>query len=255
MKKILENIINLFKKKIQKENVDNMQEEDNTLENNDNNNEIMPESTNNIPETVIYIDNGHGNDTPGKRSPYSSKGIKPELDFYEYKWNREIANEIYNSLKGMGYDVRLLVTEDNDISLKERVNRVNKMCSQVGKDKVILVSVHSNAAGSGSEWKDARGWSAYTTKGTTKSDKLAEYLYAEAEKNFKGLKIRTDKSDGDKDWESDFYILKNTNCPAVLTENFFYDNIEDLKYILSDEGRKMVIKTHVDGIINYLNAI
>ena len=98
----------------------------------------------------------------------------------------------------------------------------------------------------------AKGWSAFTTKGNTKSDIIAEYLYTEAEKNFVGRKIRTDKSDGDKDWEINFYICKKTKCPAVLTENFFYDNEDDVKYILSEEGRKAVIKTHIDGITNYI---
>ena len=45
---------------------------------------------------------------------------------------------------------------------------------------------------------------------------------------------------------------KNQNVPAVLTENFFYDNEDDVKYILSEEGRKAVIKTHIDGITNYI---
>ena len=34
-------------------------------------------------------------------------------------------------------------------------------------------------------------------------------------------KIRKDNSDGDPDKEYNFYILKHTQCPAVLTENFF----------------------------------
>ena len=30
------------------------------------------------------------------------------------------------------------------------------------------------------------------------------------------------------------------------------DNEDDVKYILSEEGRKAVIKTHIDGITNYI---
>ena len=146
----------------------------------------------------------------------------------------------------------MLVTEDIDISLTERANRVNKVCAEYGSGNVILISVHANAAGNGQKWMTAKGWSAFTTKGNTKSDTIAEYLYAEAEKNFVGRKIRTDKSDGDKDWETNFYICQKSKCPAVLTENFFYDNEDDVKYILSEEGRKAVIKTHIDGITNYI---
>ena len=48
------------------------------------------------------------------------------------------------------------------------------------------------------------------------------------------------------------YIIKNTKCPAILTENFFYDNIEDVKFITSKEGKRKIIDMHVDAIVNYL---
>lgn len=203
-------------------------------------------------QVKILIDNGHGNNTLGKRSPYSMYKVEPSIDFYEYKWNREIAQKIVNELINKGYNADLLVTEDIDISLTERANRVNKVCNEFGKENVILVSIHSNAAGNGQQWMAAKGWSAFTTKGHTQSDTLAEYLYDEAEKNFCDRKIRIEESDGDRDWETNFYICQKTKCPAVLTENFFYDNEDDVKYILSEEGRKAVIKTHIDGIINYI---
>lgn len=203
----------------------------------------------------ILIDNGHGNNTGGKRSPYSLYGVEPAIDFYEYKWNREIAKEIVEGLKQRGYNADLLVTEDIDISLTERTNRVNNVCNEFGKENVLLISIHANAAGNGKKWMTAKGWSAFTTKGHTQSDTLAEYLYDEAEKNFYDRKIRVEESDGDRDWETNFYICQKTKCVAVLTENFFYDNVDDVEYILSEEGKKNVIKTHVNGIINYVNDI
>lgn len=204
------------------------------------------------PNVKILVDNGHGNNTEGKRSPYSLCKVEPAIDYYEYKWNREIAKPIVDGLKELGYNADLLVPEDNDVSLTERANRVNEVCEEYGSGNVILISIHANASGNGQKWMAAKGWSAYTTRGTTKSDTIAEYLYAEAEKNFVGRKIRTDKSDGDKDWEANFYICRKSKCPAVLTENFFYDNVDDIKYILSEEGRQAVIKTHIDGITNYI---
>lgn len=200
----------------------------------------------------ILIDNGHGENTYGKRSPYSANKVEPEIDFFEYKWNREISELIINELTTLGYNVENLTPENIDISLTERVARVNKFCNEYGKSNVILVSVHANAAGDGSKWMTAKGWSAYTSKGQTNSDKLADYLYEEAEKNFPDRKIRTDYQDGDKDWEENFYICQKTKCIAVLTENFFYDNVDDVNYILSDEGKNAVVKTHVDGIRKYI---
>lgn len=224
-------------------------------ENNSNISDIEDNMQELVSNMIILIDNGHGKNTPGKRSPYSLCGEEPPLDFYEYEWNREIAKRIVDTLKELKYDARLLVTEIEDISLKDRVKRVNEICKEHGISNVILISIHSNAAGNGTKWMNAEGWSAYTTKGKTKSDILAEYLYDEAEKNFTDRKIRTDKSDGDRDWESDFYIIYNSKCPSVLTENFFYDNVEDLMYIQSTNGKDAIVKTHVDGIINYIKSI
>ena len=64
---------------------------------------------------------------------------------------------------------------------------------------------------------------------------------------------KTDIADGDRDWEEDFYILRKSWCPAVLTENFFMDCKTDLAYLLSVEGKRAVVTTHVEGIIEWLS--
>lgn len=192
----------------------------------------------------ILIDNGHGENTPGKRSP---DGV-----LREYLYTREIADDVVRELAKRGYDAERIVKENVDVSLSERARRANEFCGKLGASNVILISVHCNAAGNGSEWMKARGWSAYTTKGKTKADDLANCLYDAAESVFVGQKIRKDMSDGDPDWEENFYILQKTKCAAVLTENFFQDNKDDVCFLLSTEGKQQVVKAHVDGIIKYL---
>lgn len=208
---------------------------------------------------VILIDNGHGKNTSGKCSPLlKSSNIKVYDEFIEddrfkeWKYTRFIADDIVNKLQAMGYDARLLVKEDTDISLIERVKRINKICTEKGAANVLVVSVHANAAGNASKWMEGRGWECYTTIGKTNSDVLAEFLYGRARKNLQGQKMRCDFSDGDSDKESNFTIIKNANCVAVLTENFFYDNKEDLKYMTSDEGVHAIVRTHIEGIIDYI---
>lgn len=197
----------------------------------------------------ILIDNGHGITTKGKRSP---DGL-----FREYKYCREIALEAVKRLKAQGYDAELLVPEDADIPLGERANRVNAWCDRLGAKNVCLVSIHNNAAGDGSRWMTATGWEAWTTKGQTQGDKLADCLYDAAERvlygiGLKNLKIRTDLTDGDRDKEENFTILKRSKCAACLTENFFQDNKADVEWMLSDAGRDSIVRLHVDGIKEYV---
>ena len=93
----------------------------------------------------------------------------------------------------------------------------------------------------------------FTCSGQTESDRLAECLCQAAIKNFPGRRIRTDFSDGDSDWEEQFYILRKSWCPAVLTENFFMDSRSDLEYLQSRAGKQAVVDTHVEGIVEWLS--
>ena len=192
----------------------------------------------------ILIDPGHGIDTPGKRSP---DGL-----FREYLWNRQVADLILEGLVSAGIDASLVVTETNDVSLRNRVNRVNTICNRLGASNVLLVSIHANAAGNGSAWMNARGWSCYTSKGNTKTDQVAECLYDAFEEEFQDRNIRKDMSDGDRDWEENFYVLQKSKCPAVLLENFFYDNREECAWMLKEETKRRIASAAVKGIIKYI---
>ena len=152
-------------------------------------------------------------------------------------------------------DEELLVPEDDDIPLSGRVGHISAHCLTLVKKNVIVVSIHVNAAGNGTKWLNATGWSVFTCSGQTESDKLAECLCESAIKNFPGRRIRTEMSDGDRDWEKDFYILRKSWCPAVLTENFFMDSRSDLEYLQSRAGKQAVVDTHVEGIVEWLEAI
>ena len=102
----------------------------------------------------ILIDNGHGIDTKGKRSP--------DGQLLEYAQNRLLAGRIVTDLQARGLDASLLVPEETDISLPERCRRVNEWCRQLSKDNVLLISIHCNAAGRGDRWLSARGSNCYS---------------------------------------------------------------------------------------------
>lgn len=197
-------------------------------------------------KTIILIDAGHGKETPGKKSP--------DGKFQEWKWNREIAAAVVAKLRRLGILAYSIIgpEENEDVPLSERCRRVNTYCQEHGAGNCAFISIHSNAAGNGRDWAKAKGWSAYTSKGQTKGDILADYLYDAAEEEFTDRKIRCDKSDGDRDWEENFYVLKHTACPAVLTENFFYDNKEECEWLLSDDAKRRIVEVHVGAIFNYV---
>ena len=193
----------------------------------------------------ILIDPGHGRNTPGKCSP--------DGRFREYQYTREIAAAVVARLQALGHDAEVLVPEFEDIPLAERVRRVNAWCRRLGKNNVVLVSVHVDAAGSDGQWHTATGWSCYTSPGQTSGDRLADCLYHAAEKYLQGHKIRTDYSDGDPDKEAGFYILNRTKCPAALVECGFMDNRESLQFIVSSDGRKANVSVIVDGILVFIS--
>lgn len=190
----------------------------------------------------IIIDNGHGRDTAGKRSP--------DGRLLEYAYAREIAVRLERELKARGYDAQRIVPEENDISLKERCNRANRIYAAAGK-KAILVSIHCNAAGADGKWHDTRGWSAYVSRNASKKSKeLACRLIDAAETQ--GLKVRR-YSQNEPYWTQNLAICRDTNCPAVLTENLFQDNREDVDYLLSEKGKQTIVELHMNGIMEYLD--
>lgn len=196
----------------------------------------------------ILVEAGHGN------PPLTGIGSKqsPDGRLKEYVYCREVVAEVVKRLRAQGYDAENTVPEKGDVSLGERCARVNAWCDRLGAKNVVFVSIHNNAAGCG-QWMNARGWEAWTSKGQTQGDKLADCLYDAAQKYLPaGTKIRTDLTDGDRDKESNFTVVYRTKCPACLTENLFQDNREDVDYLLSEAGREAIITLHVEGIKAYV---
>lgn len=192
---------------------------------------------------IILLDGGHGENTPGKQSP---DGL-----LKEYAYTREIVKRVFNSLKELGYEPYILVPEINDISLNTRVKRANNIYNASGK-KAILVSIHCNAAGADGKWHSANGWSVFVAQNASANSKRLANCLKKAADDQK-LKVRIQYPNKSY-WVQSLAICRDTNCPAVLTENMFQDNKEDVQFLLSEEGKKKITELHVKGIINYLNG-
>lgn len=212
--------------------------------------------------TKVLIDNGHGTATSGKRSP--------DGRLIEGRYAREIARRLGEELEERGVPYALITPEMEDTPLATRVYRANTYHRQ-HHDGTVFISLHSDAA-PGSGWHSARGFAVWTSRGATKADKLAECIYEAAETCLshyirsieKGVEegkyskstraLRMDKSDGDKDYEADFYVLKHTIMPAVLVEMFFHDNRDDVEWALSPEGKSAIVNALLDGICKFIGA-
>lgn len=206
-------------------------------------NEAKP-VTNPYKGWVVLFDNGHGSNTPGKCSP--------DKRLMEWKYAREIVEAVERQLKLEGVDVRRIVTEDRDISLGERCRRVNALCTKYGSKNVVLASVHVNAAGDDNKWHDARGFSVYVSKKCSANSKRLGKLFTEEaiKQNLMGNRWIP----GEKYWQANYKIITDTSCPAVLTENLFQDNKEDVDFLLSKEGREKIVNLHVEVIKKYLKG-
>lgn len=191
---------------------------------------------------IVILDNGHGVNTPGKCSP--------DRTLLEYKWAREMVDLLVKEFQKHGIQAIKLVPEETDISLSQRVKRANQIYKDNNK-QAILISVHCNAAGADGKWHNATGWSVFISQNASSNSKrLARCLYEQAEKmELKGNRCVPKE----KYWVKSLAMCRDTNCPAVLTENMFQDNKDDVKLLLSDEGKRKIVDTHVQGVLAYLN--
>ena len=216
---------------------------------------------------TVILGTAHGKNVAGKRSP---DGI-----FEEWQYSREIVERLREELAKRDDLVDVFVDIPaaevplpQQAELTRRVRYVNQLCAHRHTERCIYVSIHVDAASSG-EWKNAGGWTAYTSPGRTRSDILATYLYEAAEKHLSGYAakmedgkkkglygsnqkpFRKDTTDGDPDKEANFYVLVRTKCAAVLTENLFQDNKADVAFLTSEEGKKAIVALHKEAILRF----
>lgn len=208
----------------------------------------------------VYLDNGHGGIvngqycTPGKRSPKFEDGTQ----LFEGVYNRAIVKLIQQKLLDLG-DMSLSVYNvapgESDISLGSRVKFANDLYLTNGRPNAIYISVHGDANGDGNSWDQASGISVFTSKGQTKSDVFASILIDKLDDIVTGVKWRKDTTDNDPDKEENFYVLKETLMPAVLSENGFFTNKEECTRMLTKEWQEQIAQAHFNSIMAYRKTL
>ena len=191
-------------------------------------------------DKIILFDNGHGQETPGKRSPLWKDGRQ----LFEWEFNRDMVRRIILKCDHAGIRAVKLVPETFDVSLEERCKRANLWYDRCNGNCVV-VSIHANAGG-------GTGFEVYTSPGQTKADPIATKLIEQLQKDFPEIKMRKDMADGDPDKEAGFYILKHTKAPAILAENLFMDNEADCQLLMAEDFRDKLADSYVEFLKNLL---
>jgi len=188
------------------------------------------------------IDNGHGSLTAGKRSPVLPGGRQ----LLEYEFNRDVSARIFTELDRIGvayFNVLPEVRVGN--LLLERVDRANRLSSSLPK---LFLSIHGNAgpAPTLQDFTDdeVRGIETWYYHGSTRGRNLAavfqRHLIEQTGMNNRHLRSKV---------TGQFYVLRATRMPAILTENGFYNNRFDLDRMLTDTFRQQVADAHVAAIL------
>lgn len=193
------------------------------------------------------LDAGHGGIHDGVYTTAPSKMhvFEDGLTFYEGVNNRMIVDKLRSILLRNGIEHRTIHDKVSDTPLGERVARANRLHAE-GKNCIYL-SVHSDAMPDGAHGKGS-GFSVYTSVGKTRSDAIADVFCNTYQRRLGEFKLRKDLTDGDPDKEQDFYVLRKTKCPALLTENLFFDNRAEAEFLLSETGQTRIAQALFESI-------
>jgi N-acetylmuramoyl-L-alanine amidase len=186
---------------------------------------------------LIALDDGHGMQTPGKRTPYIS-----EIGRYipENEFNRAAVRFLDSELRRCGFRTLLVAPTDADTSLKSRTDLANVRRADA------YISIHYNAYDSAFNGYDPEGLSVHVYPGSKGSRKLAEcvikYLAQGTSQKNRGIQ------------ENDFHVLRETNMVAILSENGFMDNKREALLMLDVNFQKEVAVEHAKGICEYFQV-
>lgn len=200
---------------------------------------------------VVIIDAGHGGiDKAGRYTTAPSKmTVFKDFTIYEGVINRHNAKDIASQLIAQGYEVHLVYDDVEDWSLGKRCALANKIKAKYPTTPCLFMSIHSNA--SPVPTNPGRGIEVHTSPGNDMSDPAADILCKELKQEFPEFAFREDKSDGDMDKESRFYVIlpENNKCEIrILPEFFFFDNEKEARLLLQPVFRKRICDATVRAI-------
>lgn len=183
----------------------------------------------------VAIDNGHGLNTPGKRTPsFPNTGqiIK------EWEFNYPTGKKLGELLGYNGFDVVYVSDTEEDTPLKARTDKAN------AEKADIFVSIHYNAYKG--VWGTHGGIDTFHYPNSAKGQELAKLVQEELIKGT-GLRDRGVKAEN-------FQVLRETTMPAILCECGFMDNLDEAKLMLDQEYQLKCARAIAKGICRYFGV-
>lgn len=187
---------------------------------------------------LIALDDGHGPETPGKRTP-----LFPDGTFmHENEFNRAVVLEMRTLLESRGFDVLTVACAENDTPLSARTGLANNtQYNSFGQPADLYLSVHANALKG--EWGTANGVETYVHPLCTPGSETYRFGETIHKHLVRATKLR------DRGLKSDnFHVLRETKMPAVLVECGFMDNREEAALLRSSEYRSACAAGLTDAI-------
>ena len=199
----------------------------------------------------IYLDAGHGGLKNGRYTTAPSKQFQHKNGkeyhgqgwFFEGVFNRAVVTSLESLLRGHEVPFLTVSHPTDDTTLFARVKRANDdfRTLQAGT-QALYISVHANA----SPTQRAFGAEVFSLRSTGASARAAKAFEKAFIKHYSERQWRDCK-------QAQFYVLRNTVMPAILTENFFFDNPTDADIMISDYDR--IARVHFDAIQTYFDTL
>jgi N-acetylmuramoyl-L-alanine amidase len=177
----------------------------------------------------LFLDPGHG----GTDSGAVGNGLR------EKDLTLDIALRIRDLLINNYNDVVVRISRTTDItrSLAERTNDANAWGAN------YYLSIHINAFNG-----TASGYEDYIHDSLSDTSLTAQYRNILHEEVIKvnGLFDRGKE-------KANFHVLRESNMPAMLSENGFIDNVSDTEKLKDPNWRQRVAQGHVNGLVRAFN--
>jgi N-acetylmuramoyl-L-alanine amidase len=203
---------------------------------------------------LLILDAGHGGvrpngvytTSPAKLWVHREGVFHAGRTFYEGVYNRAVCKRIIELAKSYSLPVIKVYDDVEDISLGERCRIVNKIV-KIQKN-CVFISIHGNAFTN----LNSRGISVHAhpslSVGTARlADALGQNLRKVKETPFR-VQNTTDLF-----WKDNFQVLRETNCPAILSENGFFTNYQDATLMMTADFQDKIARAHVEAVVRYFN--